>query len=56
VIHLLDERGRLCRIFAAQGADILLIDRDGLLRNRFRGRDQLGAAVTALGDLLRERG
>lgn len=56
VIHLLDERGRLCRILAVRGGDILLIDRGGLLRRRFRGQADLPAALEAVDALRRDRG
>lgn len=55
LVLIVDERGRLSRAFAAEGADILVIDRAGRLRGRFRGQAEVVGAVRAVEDARLDR-
>ena len=54
VHHLCDEHGTLRRQFGAHSdkhVDIFIIDRDGGIRGRFEGQQQLGAALQLLDEV-----
>jgi len=54
VMHLCDERGALKRQFGAhpdKHVDIFIVDREGGLRGRFEGQQQLEAALRLLDEL-----
>lgn len=54
VQHLCDERGELKRQFGAhpdKHVDIFIVDRDGGLRGRFEGQQQLEAAMRLLDEV-----
>ncbi len=53
-IVLPDEGGRLCRRLAVRGAEILLFDRRGQLRYRFRGTTELEQALQTVEELQQE--
>lgn len=45
LLHVLDDRGNLWRSFSVEGADMLIIDRGGLLRYRFRGQEDVDEVI-----------
>jgi hypothetical protein len=54
VQHLCDEHGALRRQFGVHSdkhVDIFIVDRDGALRGRFEGQQQLGAALRLLDEV-----
>jgi hypothetical protein len=54
ILHLVDEHGQLRRVFGVEPAhrvDILIIDRQGVLRGRFAGQAELAQALRLLDSL-----